>query len=341
MAPIYIFLALYAVTVLAFFITARYRMPMIPFLIILASAGGVELWRGFLSKAVRPTALGLAIIILLAALTNRAYFDEGFSKAFQNIYNYGIALERQGDYAEAEDAYRRAIRQFPNSGTAYNSLGYIQLAQGKLGEAETSLRQGMKYEPRNPRLYKNLAAVYQSRNHLDSALMYYMEAARLVARSNIPPDERGLYFLNLAVIYDAMGRVDSAAAWYLRTATAEPDFAATYGKAGGFFARTGQPALADSLFQLGESRQALSTNDQFNWGLALLHLHRTEEGRDRLHTVIAADSTNFQAWYLIAASFEEQGGPVDSMWRYLSRSLAINPAYQPAIRLHEAVSGGR
>ncbi len=333
--PVYIFLIVYAVTVVAFFITARYRLPLVPFLILLASAGIVRLVTDVRERKNLELSVAIVILVISGLVVNRTYFDEGFSNQFQNYLNVGSSFERAGKLAEAEQQYKKALDYYPYSGSAYNDLGYVQMMQGKLDQALGSLRTALQYEPDNPKIYKNLGLLMQRQGNLYEALNDFRLAVQKSRPEVTSHEELAQYLLNVAVTYDALQQSDSASVFYRRAISTAPQFGLSYARAGSFYSREGNYTTADSMFTVAGSMNALSAGDLFNWGLSLLRRQEYQLARQKLHAAVDRDNRMYQAYYLLAASFDETGGPPDSVLTYLNLTLEQNATYQPALRLRE------
>jgi tetratricopeptide (TPR) repeat protein len=336
--PVYIFLVVYALTVLAFFITARYRLPLVPFLILFASAGIVRLVAVIRERKNLELSTAIVILVISILAVNRTYFDEGFSNQFQNYLSVGAAFERAGKLGEAEQQYKRALEFYPYSGSAYNDLGYVQMMQGKSDQALNSFRTALQYEPDNPKIYKNLGLLMQRQGNLHGALNDFRLAVQKTRPEVTSTEELAQYLLNVAVTYDALKESDSASVYYRLSVSTAPEFGPAYAKAGSFFSREGDYATADSMFAVADSMNALSAGDLFNWGLSLLRRQEHQSARKRLRAAVEKDNGMYQAYYLLAASFEDTGSPPDSVLTYLNLALEYNPTYQPALRLREKLT---
>ena len=77
----------------------------------------------------------------LAAITTS---EPGLSGAWTNL---GIARNKIGDTAGAEDAFNKAIAANPNQVVAYNELGIIYRRSGRLEEAAASYNSGLNISP--------------------------------------------------------------------------------------------------------------------------------------------------------------------------------------------------
>jgi len=97
-----------------------------------------------------------AIIALLAALTLApAALHAGTSAAA--LYNQGNALYQQGRFAEAREAYGKALEAGAGNADLYFNLGNAELKSGELGRAVGDYLRAQRLEPRDPDLRFNLA----------------------------------------------------------------------------------------------------------------------------------------------------------------------------------------
>ncbi|MBW8861650.1 MAG: tetratricopeptide repeat protein [Acidobacteria bacterium] len=132
LAIVYALTLAYAASVVAFYVFARYRYPLVPMLMIFAAAGMVDARVWLTAHATdRGNAFGLAgaavatIVFcnwpLLSATTMRAVTEN----------NLATALQTDGRLDEAVAHYQRAIALQPDYAPAYNNLGTALRAKGK------------------------------------------------------------------------------------------------------------------------------------------------------------------------------------------------------------------
>ena len=108
-ALVLLFTATYAFSVILFFVTGRYRLPVVPFLLLFAAHGLTTL------SCLRGSRLVLAgaLVLLLLLGTNRgvgAMNPEG--DAYRHFYT-GVAFQEQGMVANALREYRSAVELDP------------------------------------------------------------------------------------------------------------------------------------------------------------------------------------------------------------------------------------
>ena len=91
-----------------------------------------------------------------------------------------IVLKDQGKTAEATAAFRRVVDIAPNAPAAHNNLGTILFAQDLLEQAEASYRRALALEPNMADALKNLGLVIVDRGRSAESLPYFRRHAELV-----------------------------------------------------------------------------------------------------------------------------------------------------------------
>jgi len=118
-------------SVILFFVTARYRLPAVPLLILFAGAG----IRAIVSipKMERAAAAAVvATVVLAAAIAFRPSEPINFATSYNSL---AIALKNKGRYGEAERYYRKAIELAPSYPSPYFNLAKLYDQLGRAREA--------------------------------------------------------------------------------------------------------------------------------------------------------------------------------------------------------------
>ena len=71
----------------------------------------------------------------------------------------GIIYAHENHFAEAIDAFERALKLQPNSARTHINLGNVYVAQNKFQLAENEFRTALKFEPANREASYNLGLV--------------------------------------------------------------------------------------------------------------------------------------------------------------------------------------
>ena len=137
---LWVFYALIAVmtaSVALFYVLGRYRYPLVPFLIVFAAAGLVELGR--LTKARRWGAVALSVLAggAAAVAVNWPIHDERRLDALAYM-NLGVSLAQQGELEAGIRWLRRAVEMHEGSPEAHFNLGQALALEG---EDEAAIRE--------------------------------------------------------------------------------------------------------------------------------------------------------------------------------------------------------
>lgn len=267
----------YMGTVLAFFINARYRLPVIPCLILLAVAGAGWLAERFLRRDLRGLLAGLVAVGILATAVNADFYGTHIGDRAQTHNTLGLAHARVGRYADAVREYRRAIEISPGysdahnnmgrsleelgrakeAGEAYhaaaaidprnaearNNVGAFLMRVGDLGGAEQWLREAIELDPRRPEAQANLAGILATRGNLEEAEVHY----RLAVEAN--PDFKEAWNA-LGEVLEMIGRTPHAIAAYSRAVAIDPAYVQARNNLAVLLALTGQYEEALIEFEL-------------------------------------------------------------------------------------------
>jgi 4-amino-4-deoxy-L-arabinose transferase-like glycosyltransferase len=184
-----------AVSVIAFFVFSRYRIPALPAL--LPFGGAMLPW---LADQVRPRsssttgrsslsahrlslprlAGGLVLIFAAFALTlYPVYHGTGKSEAAQCLSNLATVLYHEGDTARAVQTYEEALANQPGHSDASRNLGIIMLGRGNTDRAFQLLSDAARTEPSNPSNHLFLGRIYVRRGQLEAARAEFRRAVAL------------------------------------------------------------------------------------------------------------------------------------------------------------------
>jgi len=142
----------YAASVVMFFVFARYRYPLVPYLIVFASALFAS---PFDSKQRSLRALFLAhgwrswqpvVVLAVAIFANWPVLSSTLMMSITEN-NLGTALVEKGRYDEAIAHHERSITLRPDYAPGYNNLGAALRAAGRLDEAVARYKQALELKP--------------------------------------------------------------------------------------------------------------------------------------------------------------------------------------------------
>lgn len=180
---------------LIFYVLARYRLPMVPFMIIFAAYGCVRI-AGYAREKKLPRLAASMLAVLAAAAV--CYRDPGLKGALNPYYNLGVACVAEGKYAAAIDAYRKCLSQNPDYFLARYNLGNIYYGRGEWDKAIEEFRAALAVKDDFTDARQNLANSYAKKRDFTKAIAEYGE---LMKRNPNDPD---IYY-NLSLIYRQTG----------------------------------------------------------------------------------------------------------------------------------------
>jgi tetratricopeptide (TPR) repeat protein len=125
----------HSLAIAMFFVTGRYRLPIVPFLIVLAAGGILSLVDAFTAR--RRRVLGFILFAATAALTHANFYRVNREVGFAEFeFRVGLTHERNGDLVKAEESYRAALaRETFHAGARLNLGGILS----RTGRAEEGL----------------------------------------------------------------------------------------------------------------------------------------------------------------------------------------------------------
>ncbi len=169
-------LVTYAATVVAFFITARYRLPLVPLAMIFAVAGVVWLIRE--ADGRRRTVI-LSAWAALYAISNvgQGPMDRRMNPDAE--YSLGARYAIEGNSREARRYFVAALEQRPDYPEAWVNLGVLDAREGRPAEAEQAFRRALAIEPDDPVALFNLGMLCEKSGRYEEASALYRRSLAL------------------------------------------------------------------------------------------------------------------------------------------------------------------
>jgi tetratricopeptide (TPR) repeat protein len=223
----YAMAAIYALSVALFFVLARYRYPLVPFLILFAGAGLAELpawWRSSALGRGRERWLALAVVIVAAIVCNWPIVSTSAMRAVTH-YNIGYELQTRGQLDEAAAEYRASLALYPDYALTHSNLGVLLAAQGQHDEARAQYREALRIEPTLTEAQVNLGIELAEGGETANAIDLFRRA---IARD--PQNVNAHYNLGLALT--ATDQLDEARREFEQTLALDPSHAAAHNNLG-------------------------------------------------------------------------------------------------------------
>ncbi|MBW2389484.1 MAG: tetratricopeptide repeat protein [Deltaproteobacteria bacterium] len=169
LVPLYLLFAAYTATLVVFYVFARYRLPLVPFLALFAGAG-VTKGRTYLTESSRAViARSLLAVFVVAVFCNWPIADKQYMRSVTH-YNLANELAGVGRVDEAIGEFRKAVALHAGNALAVHNLGALLAGRGDLTAAESNYRQALEINPKYVQAHFNLARTLLEIGDPDSAI---------------------------------------------------------------------------------------------------------------------------------------------------------------------------
>jgi tetratricopeptide (TPR) repeat protein len=159
-------------------VTSRYRLPVVPFLIVFAALFLRWLAASVAARRYRPVvpwAIALVVVLVISHVDLAGYEDN----VARWHYQRAIAFQRSGDLGSAVDEYREALRLNRDYGAVYNDLAAALATQGRIEESVPYFRKALEFNPADPSVHLNLAMALEAIGRSAESHERYREVLRL------------------------------------------------------------------------------------------------------------------------------------------------------------------
>ncbi len=159
---------LHMAALLPVFVTERYRLPVVPGLLVFTSIGLSFLWHAVINRAIGRTLLYLSVLLL--ATTAVSWPQQNPSLWALDAYNSGWQALESGDLKRAEETLLLAYAYVPTNAETNFALGNLRLAQNNPGAASKFYLTTLAFDPRHEGAFNNLGVIsLQSGKPLEAA----------------------------------------------------------------------------------------------------------------------------------------------------------------------------
>ncbi len=320
--PLSALLAAYAASVVLLFVFARYRFPLVPFLLIFAAGGLATIGRWVRGQTRRSLGLGLAALAALTIAVNRPMLPETRMRAISET-NLGAGLHEAGRMDEAVSRYEKAIAIRPDYLPAYNNLGVTRRAQGRVDEAIRAYERGLAVGD-YPELHFNLANALIASGRVADA------EAHLKLALAATPGSAGTHN-NLGMALAEQGRVDEAAAEFRAAIAADPVSATAHRNLGNLLATQGRPE--EGLRSLAKAVEVdpSDADARYDLGSLLLEQQRFGPAAEHLRAALRLKPDRPEALNNLGIALASQGQIADALG-YFERAVQLRPGFADALK---------
>lgn len=237
-------------------------------------------------------------------------------------YNLGLALEEQRRFAEAEASYRRAVELNPKNANGHYKLGLMQIYLGRYAEAEKAYRAAAQLSPSDANTRISLGFALEKQGRRGEAEAEYREAVKLAP---------GNYWghLKLGDLLRNSKKYSDAEAPYREAVRLEPkNTDARFGLAYTLMEQ-GKREEAEAQYREVIRLNPQSTGARLNLANSLLDRNQAREAESLLREVIKLSPRDVDAYNSLGLVLKRQGQYREAEAAY-GKALEIHPSYEVA-----------
>ena len=262
-----------AASVVLFYVMARYRYPLTPFVILFAAAGLYELMRAVRRRNLRPSLVAgavAAVVTAIIAWPNPLPPQRLRATALNNIASE--MMYNPENHGDARRMFDQVLQLQPDYALAHNNLAVLLVRQRQFDAALHHYRKAIEFQPDFVDAHYNSAVLLGSAEH-------YLVVLRL------DPNHANAHN-NLASLLERAGREDDAIAHYRAALAADPAHREAANNLGALLAHRGNLTQGITLLEKAIRLNPAYIDAHYNLGLALLKARRFDEAARQFSIVL-------------------------------------------------------
>ncbi len=163
--PLYMLFLAYTAAIVPFYVFARYRVALIPILVLFAAAAIVGFPHFARSRARPELAASIGLALVVAVLCNWPFFDRDYMRSVTE-YNLGNELVAIDKIDDAMARYRYAIELHADNAMANLNLGALLARRDDLHGARAHYERALEISPGYVQVRSNLFLTYEELGHM-------------------------------------------------------------------------------------------------------------------------------------------------------------------------------
>jgi len=208
------FVLVYFISYLPFFMAGRFRVPVIPCLLLLGAFGIDRTFRLFFDRHARSGVVWLIVLICVYGVARRPPVSYQSDPAYWHLKR-ATCYRLENNLELAMQECRQVIQKCPDSEKGYRRLADLLLMQGDYSSAIQHYQRADQLRPGQFNVHSNLGLAFAKLGQHDKAIVHLQTALK------IKPDVSDIH-RRLAIILRQQGRVDEAIVHYRRAVDLSP-----------------------------------------------------------------------------------------------------------------------
>ena len=315
----------YAVSVLMFYVFARYRFPLVPFLLLFACATfdspPWEVLARMFAQGRHRGILAASIVIAVAIVANLPLLSPRLMEAI-TVNNLGTALQERQRLDEAIRHHQRAIALVPDYAPAYNNLGTALRASGRVDEAIASYRKAIELQPDFAGAEFNLANALLAKGDTGASVAQYQQALEQSPQSVEAHN-------NLGIALARQGNTAAAIAAFRAALATDDRSAIAHRNLGNILIDSGDRAAGMTHLERAIALAPADPEPLYDAGTALLEMEDFAPAAARFQAAIKLRPDWPEAHNNLGIALASQGRIADALTHF-ERAVELRPDFTDA-----------
>jgi len=235
------FVAIYAASIVVFFVTGRYRAQVAPELCLFAGYALVSL-PGRLASLRSAAAVGVAVVALALATSPDLFRIDPDMIRFRELVRNARRLSELKSYAPALREAGKAIAVYPKEPEGYLQRAIVHKESGNDFKAVEDYQRALAIDRAQPSVHYDLAQALRRLNLLEEAVREYRAATEVDPRM-------AQAFNNMGVTYREMGKYADAVSAFQQAIAVAPRHVRARNNLGACYAEMGREEEAIATFE--------------------------------------------------------------------------------------------
>jgi len=321
-APVILFCVFYPFSIILTHIEARYRMPVVAPMSILAGAAVVKISE--MIRLRRWFKVVMAIIFSVAAASLSSFAGPFYSERHVNYeaelyYGLGGSLQSRDRIDDAIQAYSRAISLKGDYADAHHNVGLLLVRQNRIEEGLAHFNTALKLDPEDAALHRDLGLAFFMQGKAEEAFAHYHKAIQIN-----PNDAAAHEYLGLAC--QSQGKVDEAISYFNQALKIDPLRAETHYNLGIALQLKGRLDKAVEQYTEALRIKPGLINVRSNLGVILARQGKFDEAIRNFTEVLKSKPDSAEVHYNLGLVLVSQG-KVEQAVSHYQQALKIKPDY--------------
>jgi tetratricopeptide (TPR) repeat protein len=212
---ILLFIVVYFASYLPFFIAARFRLPVVPFLLIPAAYGINCIIQFIVKRNLKSSVISIVAVVALYVFASYEFIEYKPDVALWHQQNADVLL-RTGQIQRAIEEYLKSLELQPDNHRSFVRLGRAYFLNKDYENAVIYWVRAVEINPNDKETHARMGDSYQNLQDYDNAVKHWSIA------SSLDPGEP-LFFYNIGLVYHKKGMLDEAIEYYQKALSLNPD----------------------------------------------------------------------------------------------------------------------